>query len=85
MGVVNSRPEENDLFLRDQNRCMCSGEHLAECLLIKKIVSIAALNITNSHSRTLLNIAPNAFPATRYSAKRDFGDDSVIDYVQVRK
>jgi hypothetical protein len=21
MGVVNSRPEESDLFLRDQNRC----------------------------------------------------------------
>ncbi|KAF2684828.1 ARF GTPase-like protein activator [Lentithecium fluviatile CBS 122367] len=65
MGVVNSRPEENDLFLRDQNR-----------------FSIAALNITNNRNRTLLNIAPNAFPATRYSAKREFGDDSVIEYVQ---
>ncbi|KAF1950665.1 ARF GTPase-like protein activator [Byssothecium circinans] len=43
---------------------------------------IAALNITNNRNRTLLNITPNAFPATRYSAKRELGDDSVIEYVQ---
>ncbi|KAF1965744.1 centaurin-beta-2 [Bimuria novae-zelandiae CBS 107.79] len=68
MGVVNSRPEENALFLRDQNRCMFP-------------LSVAALSITNSRGRTLLNISPNAFPATRYSAKRELGDDSVIDYI----
>ncbi|EKG14561.1 Arf GTPase activating protein [Macrophomina phaseolina MS6] len=44
--------------------------------------SISALTVTNSRNRVLLNITPNAFPATRYTAKRDFGDDSVVDYVQ---
>jgi len=29
MGVVNSRPEESDLFLRDQNRCKLPLELLA--------------------------------------------------------
>lgn len=44
--------------------------------------SIAALTITNARNRPLLHITPNAFPATRYSAKRDVGDESVIEYVQ---
>ncbi|EMD62230.1 hypothetical protein COCSADRAFT_39004 [Bipolaris sorokiniana ND90Pr] len=44
--------------------------------------SVASLNITNGRNRTLLNVAPNAFPATRYTARRDFGDDSVIEYIQ---
>jgi hypothetical protein len=44
---------------------------------------VAALNITNARNRTLLNITPNAFPATRYGARRDLGDDSVIEYIQV--
>ncbi|KAK1919798.1 hypothetical protein P3342_002091 [Pyrenophora teres f. teres] len=44
--------------------------------------SVASVNITNARNRTLLNITPNAFPATRYGARRDFGDDSVIEYIQ---
>jgi hypothetical protein len=44
---------------------------------------VASLNITNSRNRTLLNVTPNAFPATRYAARRDFGDDSVVEYIQV--
>ncbi|KAL0257916.1 hypothetical protein SLS55_007084 [Diplodia seriata] len=44
--------------------------------------SIAALNVTNSRNRVLLNVTPNAFPASRYNAKREFGDDSVVEYVQ---
>ncbi len=43
---------------------------------------MAALNITNAHNRTLLHISPNAFPATRYAAKREPGDDTVIEYIQ---
>ena len=43
---------------------------------------MASLNITNARNRTLLNISPNAFPATRYAARRDFGDDSVVEYIQ---
>ncbi|PVI00239.1 ArfGap-domain-containing protein [Periconia macrospinosa] len=44
--------------------------------------SIAAVSISNSRNRTLLNIAPNAFPANRYTPKRELGDESVIEYIQ---
>ena len=45
--------------------------------------SISGLTITASRNRTLVRISPNAFPATRYAARRDIGDDTPIDYVQV--
>ncbi|KAL6709662.1 hypothetical protein ACN47E_001090 [Coniothyrium glycines] len=44
--------------------------------------SVASLNIANGRNRTLLNITPNAFPATRYTAKRELGDDTAIEYIQ---
>ncbi|KAK7522106.1 ARF GTPase-like protein activator [Phyllosticta citriasiana] len=44
--------------------------------------SIAGLQITNSRSRVLLNVTPNSFPATRYLAKREAGDDTPVEYVQ---
>lgn len=47
-------------------------------------VAIASVTITNSRRRVLLHVVPNSFPATRYNAKRDTGDDSPVEYVQVR-
>ncbi|KAL1968470.1 hypothetical protein VTN77DRAFT_1680 [Rasamsonia byssochlamydoides] len=44
--------------------------------------TIAHITITNARRRVLLNITPNSFPATRYVAKRDTGDDRPIEYVQ---
>ncbi|KAE8144264.1 hypothetical protein BDV25DRAFT_101903 [Aspergillus avenaceus] len=44
--------------------------------------TVAAVTITNSRGRVLLNLAPNSFPATRYTAKRDIGDDSPVEYIQ---
>ncbi|KAF2090796.1 ARF GTPase-like protein activator [Saccharata proteae CBS 121410] len=44
--------------------------------------SITALTITNSRNRPLLYLSPNSFPASRYAAKRDLGDDTPIEYVQ---
>ncbi|KAG9715946.1 hypothetical protein KCU77_g19976, partial [Aureobasidium melanogenum] len=44
--------------------------------------SIANVNITNSRGRTLVSVNPNSFPATRYQAKRDAGDNTPVDYVQ---
>ncbi|PYI10526.1 ArfGap-domain-containing protein [Aspergillus sclerotiicarbonarius CBS 121057] len=38
--------------------------------------------ITNSRRRVLLNLVPNSFPATRYAAKRETGDESPIEYIQ---
>jgi len=46
-------------------------------------VSITAVTITNSRNRTLLIITPNEYPATRYSVKRDLGDDYPIDFILV--
>ncbi|TIA45921.1 ArfGap-domain-containing protein [Aureobasidium pullulans] len=45
--------------------------------------SIANVNITNSRGRTLVSLSPNSFPATRYQAKREAGDNTPVDYVQV--
>jgi Arf-GAP/SH3 domain/ANK repeat/PH domain-containing protein len=47
-------------------------------------VTISSLTVTNSRRRTVLNVVPNAFPATRVSATRDLGDNSIVEYVQVR-
>ncbi|KAL4891399.1 ArfGap-domain-containing protein [Aspergillus ambiguus] len=44
--------------------------------------TVASVTITNSKNRVLLNLVPNAFPATRYTAKRDPGDDAPIEYIQ---
>ncbi|KAL3477842.1 ArfGap-domain-containing protein [Aspergillus californicus] len=44
-------------------------------------LTIASVTISNSR-RVLLNLIPNAFPAARYNAKRDPGDDSPIEYIQ---
>ncbi|KAJ6006585.1 hypothetical protein N7451_004529 [Penicillium sp. IBT 35674x] len=43
--------------------------------------SIASVTISNSRRR-LLTLSPNAFPAVRYVAKRDAGDDTPIEYIQ---
>ncbi|KAJ6103281.1 hypothetical protein N7486_005708 [Penicillium sp. IBT 16267x] len=43
--------------------------------------SIASVTISNSRRR-LLTLTPNAFPAVRYVAKRDAGDDTPIEYIQ---
>ncbi|ORY00015.1 centaurin-beta-2 [Clohesyomyces aquaticus] len=66
MGAVNSRPAE--------------GEALY--LRDQNRFSVSALSITNGRNRTLLNISPNAYPSTRYTAKREIGDDAVIEYIQ---
>ncbi|PYH29393.1 putative ARF GTPase activator (Csx2) [Aspergillus neoniger CBS 115656] len=44
--------------------------------------TIASVTITNSKRRVLLSLVPNSFPATRYAAKRETGDDSPIEYIQ---
>ncbi|CAL5867766.1 uncharacterized protein PFLUO_LOCUS1986 [Penicillium psychrofluorescens] len=43
--------------------------------------SVASITISNSRRR-LLTLAPNAFPAARFTAKRDAGDDTPIEYIQ---
>ena len=50
---------------------------------MKRAVSIAGVTVANSRGQTLLRVAPNAFPATRYSAQKEAGDDTPIEYVQV--
>ena len=66
MGNISSRPDEGGSI----------------CLSDQTRFSIASINVTNSRGQTLLRVSPNAYPATRFSAQKDTGDDSPIDYVQ---
>ncbi|KAL4911624.1 hypothetical protein BDW74DRAFT_10996 [Aspergillus multicolor] len=53
------------------------------CLYFKdqNKLTIASVTISNSR-RALLNLVPNAFPATRYNARRELGDDALVEYIQ---
>jgi len=39
--------------------------------------------VLNSHGKVLLNVVPNVFPATRIIARKDYGDESLVEYIQV--
>ena len=45
-------------------------------------LSIAALTVTNSKGKVLLNVVPNVFPATRVIARKDYGDESPVEFIQ---
>lgn len=45
-------------------------------------MSVSSLVILNGRQKVVLNISPNAYPATRFSARRDFGDDTPVSFVQ---
>ncbi|CAK7268119.1 hypothetical protein SEPCBS57363_002934 [Sporothrix epigloea] len=45
-------------------------------------LSISSLVITSARRRTSINIAPNAFPATRVLATRSLGDSAPLEFVQ---
>ncbi|KAF4227473.1 hypothetical protein CNMCM6805_002886 [Aspergillus fumigatiaffinis] len=45
-------------------------------------LTISSATISNSRGRVFLHLTPNSFPATRYAAKREVGDDSPIEYIQ---
>ena len=47
-------------------------------------MSIASLTVTNSKGKVLLNVLPNVYPATRIIARKDYGDESLVEYIQVR-
>ena len=66
MGNVTSRPEEGGALL----------------LRDQQRLSIAALTVTNAKGKFLLNVVPNVYPATRVIARKDYGDDSLVEYVQ---
>ncbi|KAK6615483.1 PH domain-containing protein [Botrytis cinerea] len=72
MGNVSSRPDDGAPLFREKE-----GTDYDTLL-----VTISSLSITNQRRKTLLNIVPNGFPATRVSAIRDLGDSAVVEYVQ---
>lgn len=47
-------------------------------------MSIAAITVTNSNGKTLMKISPNAFPCTKMSARKEMGEEGMIEFVQVR-
>ncbi|KAL3417273.1 PH domain-containing protein [Phlyctema vagabunda] len=66
MGVVTSKPDD------------VAALYLRD----QNRLTISSLTVTNARRRTLLNVIPNAFPATRVSATRDVGDNAVVEYIQ---
>jgi len=44
--------------------------------------SITTLTISNGRKRVVLNIASNAYPATRLTARKDLGDETPIQFIQ---
>lgn len=56
---------------------------MKKLILDNRVVSISAITITDSDGKSILHIAPDAFPATRFIVKRDAGDDRPVEYVQV--
>ncbi|KAL1896397.1 hypothetical protein Sste5346_004783 [Sporothrix stenoceras] len=66
MGITSSRPDEGCVLY----------------LRDQNRLSISSLVITSARRRTSVNIAPNAFPATRVSATRSLGDSAPLDFVQ---
>lgn len=44
--------------------------------------TVSSLTVTNSRGAVVLNVSPNAFPATRILAKREAGDDAPIQFIQ---
>lgn len=66
MGNVSSRPDEG----------------AALYLRDQTRLTISSLVVTSARRRTVLNIVPNGFPATRLSASRDLGDKSLVEYIQ---
>lgn len=53
-------------------------------LINTSTVCVNTLTVTGQRGRALLRVFPNAYPADRYLATRELGDDSPVDYVQVR-
>jgi len=66
MGNVSSRPEDGAALV----------------LRDQSRLSIASLTVTNSKGKILLNVVPNVYPATRVIARKDYGDESLIEYIQ---
>ncbi|KAF3914693.1 hypothetical protein AA313_de0206164 [Arthrobotrys entomopaga] len=66
MGNVGSRPDEP----------------AAVFMRDQTRLTVTSLVITNAKRRTILSLTPNAFPSTRAVAKKEIGDDTLIEYVQ---
>ena len=45
-------------------------------------LAVASLTITNAKRKILLNVVPNVYPATRVIARKEFSDDSLVEFVQ---
>lgn len=68
MGNVSSRPEDGGVLV----------------LRDQSRLSIVSLTVTNAKGKVLLNVVPNVYPATRVIARKDYGDDSLVEYIQVK-
>lgn len=87
MGNVTGRIEDGGaLILRDQSRRKCKRSPRPPNSPTKasRTVSIASLTVLNNKGKILLNVVPNVYPATRVIARKDYGDESLVEYIQVK-
>ncbi|KAH6666773.1 hypothetical protein EV126DRAFT_436212 [Verticillium dahliae] len=66
MGIVSSRPDDG------------ASLYLRD----QNRLSISSIVVTNPRTRNTVNIAPNAFPASRIVASRPAGESTPIEFVQ---
>lgn len=66
MGAVGSRADEGSLIYFKE----------------QSRLTLKSLVVFNARRKVVLNISPDAYPATRFSARKDHGDDTPVSYVQ---
>jgi hypothetical protein len=47
-------------------------------------VSISCIQVLNGNNKVLLKVTPNAFPCQKVIARKEPGDDGLVEFVQVR-
>ena len=61
---------------------MCPAERYDSSHILTAAVAISSLVVSDARHKVLLHVTPNAYPASRLSAKRETGDDTPVSYVQ---
>jgi Arf-GAP with SH3 domain, ANK repeat and PH domain-containing protein len=66
MGAVGSRADEGSLIYFKE----------------QSRLTLKSLVIFNGHRKVVLSVSPDAYPATRFTVRKDTGDDTPVSYVQ---
>ena len=87
MGAVESKiDEQSQIVLRDQGRCKVNELSYALVRVLANGVAVAITNVTvtNARNKVLVVLEPNGNPASSYRAGTGAGDNTLVEFVQVR-